>query len=139
MAITTSPRKNTHGEKLSSLGQAGADQAERAKDAAPSIGQPAEDAATYVGRKAEDATSAVGGGLKSLGNTIRDNTPQGGIVGEASAAAANTLESTGRYLQEEGLEGIAEDVTNLIRRNPVPAVLVGIGIGFLLAKITRRS
>ena len=28
-------------------------------------------------------------------------------------------------------------MTNMIRRNPIPAVLIGIGIGFLLARATR--
>ena len=78
--------------------------------------------------------AAVGSGLKSLGHTIRDHTPDSGMAGDASSAVANTLERTGRYLQEEGLEGIAEDVTNLIRRNPIPAMLVGVGAGFLLAR-----
>lgn len=45
----------------------------------------------------------------------------------------------GRSLQEEGLSRVAENVTNMIRRNPVPAVLVGLGVGLLLAKITIRS
>jgi hypothetical protein len=47
---------------------------------------------------------------------------------------AGTLESGGRYLEEQGLGGIAEDVTGLIRRNPIPAVLIGVGLGFMLAR-----
>ena len=95
-----------------------------------------EDASSYVGQKAVDATSSVGCGLKSLGHTIRDNTPNDGMIGEASSAVANSLESTGRYLQEEGLKGIADDMTNMIRRNPIPALLVGVGVGFLIARAT---
>jgi len=49
------------------------------------------------------------------------------------------LESTGRYLQEEGLKGVAEDMTNLIRRNPLPAMFLGIGLGFILARAISRS
>jgi hypothetical protein len=147
MASTLSPMKNRHDENPSNLGQSGAGPADRAKDGVSSLGekakdtassvaQTAEDAAAYVGRQAEDATTAVGGGLKSLGNTIRAHTPHDGIVGEASSAVANTLESTGRYLQEEGLKGMAEEVTNLVRRNPVPALLVAFGAGFLIARAT---
>jgi uncharacterized membrane-anchored protein YhcB (DUF1043 family) len=33
---------------------------------------------------------------------------------------------------------MAEDLTSLIRRNPIPAMLVGVGLGFLLARMTRR-
>jgi hypothetical protein len=147
MANTLRPMKNRHDENPGNLGQpsvrppdpakdAVCSLGEKAKDSGSSVVQTAEDAAAYVGRKAEDATTAVGGGLKSLGNTLRTHTHQDGIVGEASAAVANTLESTGRYLQEEGLKGMANEVTNLIRRNPVPALLVAFGIGFLIARAT---
>ena len=35
------------------------------------------------------------------------------------------------------LSGIGEDLTGMIRRNPVPALLIGIGLGFLIARATR--
>jgi hypothetical protein len=136
MASTLSPMTNRHDENPSNLGKPGAGPADRAKDTASSVAQTAQDAAAYVGRKADDATTAVGGGLKSFGNTIRAHAPHDDIVGEASSAIANTLESTGRYLQEEGLKGMAEEVTKLVRRNPVPALLVALGAGFLIARAT---
>jgi len=91
----------------------------------------ARDAAAFVGQKADDATAAVGGGLKSLGNTIRE---KGCTVGNASAAMAQTLENSGDYLQEQGVKGIGRDLTNLIRRNPIPSLLIGVGVGFLLTR-----
>jgi hypothetical protein len=116
---------------------------DRARETASAVAHTAEDAASYVGQKAEDATGAVGEGLTFLGNTIRDYTPQSGMVGEASSAVANSLESTGRYLQEEGLHGIAEEVTKLVRRNPIAALLVGVGIGvgvgMLIGRATTRG
>jgi hypothetical protein len=127
MASTLSPMTNRHDENPSNLGKPGA---------GSSIAQTAENAAAYVGRKADDATTAVGGGLKSFGNTIRAHALHDDIVGEASSAVADTLESTGRYLQEEGLKGIAEELTILIRRNPVPALLAAFGAGFLIARAT---
>jgi hypothetical protein len=147
MASTLSPNKNRHDENPSKPCQPGAGPADRAKEVIDSLGdkakdtvdsvaQTAEDATAYVARKAEDATNAVGDGLKSLGNTVRAHTPHEGIVGDASAALANALGSTGRYLQEEGLKGVTEDVTNLIRRNPIPALLVAFGAGFLIARAT---
>ena len=59
------------------------------------------------------------------------------MLGSAASAVADTLESSGRYLEESGLSGIGEDLTSMIRRNPVPALLVGIGLGFLIARATR--
>jgi hypothetical protein len=49
------------------------------------------------------------------------------------------LESGGRYLQQEGLSGIMDDVTELVKRNPIPALLLGIGIGFILARATSSN
>ena len=111
----------------------------RAKDAASSVAHTVGEAGSAVGEKAKEATSAVGGGMKSLAGTIRQNAPHQGALGTASSSVADTLDKGGRYLQEEGLSGMGGDVTNLIRRNPIPAVLVGIGVGFLLAKLTTRS
>jgi hypothetical protein len=111
---------------------------ETARNAASAVAEKASDAASYVGKKAEDATSAVGSGMKSLAGTIRENMPHEGVLGSAGGAVADTLESGGKYLAEHGLSGIGEDITGLIRRNPIPAVLIGIGVGFLLARATRN-
>src|SRR6185295_615756 len=93
-------------DRSSQFGNTGIGVAERVKDTAASLGDKAKDAAHTVAEKAKDVGSSV---------------------------VANSLESTGRYLQEEGLKGIADDMTNMIRRNPIPALLVGVGVGFLIA------
>jgi hypothetical protein len=77
--------------------------------------------------------------LQSLAGTIREKLPQGGVIGGATSTLASGLENTGRYLQQEGLTGMTDDVTNLIRRNPLPAMLLGIGLGFVLARAITRS
>ncbi len=115
------------------------DAGSKVKEAASSAAQKVSDAASFVGQKAQDATSSMGSGIKSLGGTIREHTPSSGMLGSAGGAVADTLESSGRYLQEHGLSGIGDDLTKLIRRNPIPAVLIGIGVGFVLARTTTRS
>lgn len=118
---------------------AAADAGSKVKEAATSVAQKVGDAASFVGQKAQDASTSVGSGMKSLGGTIREHTPSSGMLGTAGGAVADTLESSGRYLQEHGLSGIGDDITNLIRRNPIPAVLLGIGVGFLVARATSRT
>lgn len=93
-------------------------------------------AGSTIGAKANEAIAAVGSGMKSLAGTIREHAPKDSTLRTASSSLAESLESGGRYLQQEGLGGMAKDITNLVRRNPVPALLVGVGIGFLLAKVT---
>ena len=111
---------------------------DKAKQAASGVADKARDVASNLGHKAENATEAVGSGMQSLAGTIRDKAPQGGFLGGAASGVAGALDSSGRYLEEQGLSGMADDVTNLIRRNPIPAMLIGVGLGFLLARITRR-
>ncbi len=113
--------------------------ADKAKDAASNVGQRVSDAASYVGQRADDATSAAGGGLKSLASQVRQNAPHEGMLGSAASGVANALDRTGDYLHDQGLSGIGGDITNLIRRNPIPALLVGVAVGFLLARVTSRS
>jgi len=105
-------------------------------DMASSAMHQASDAAAFVGQRAADMTAALGSKMQSLGSTIRQHAPQG-LVGNAGSAVADSLENGGRYLQEHGLQGVSQDVGKLIRNNPIPAVLVGIGLGFMLARATR--
>jgi ElaB/YqjD/DUF883 family membrane-anchored ribosome-binding protein len=126
-------------QRMEAAGEAAKDYAsnaaDKAKEFAGNMTERAKDAATAVGEKADDAVAAVGGGMRSLAGTIREKTPHEGMIGRASEGVAGGLEKGGRYLQQEGLSGMAEDVGDLIRRNPIPAMLVGVGLGILLARL----
>jgi len=109
---------------------------QKAGEFAGNVQHKACDIASQVGHKAEDATAAVAGGMKSLAESIREHSPEGGMFKSASMSVADTLESGSRYIQEEGLSGISGDVVSLIRRNPLPALFAGIAFGFLIARAT---
>lgn len=129
------------GETMEKAGEAASTATEEAKGfistAAQRTKDAAKDAASYVGDKAEHATEAVGAGIETLGDKVRRISPKEGMLHDAGEAVAGTLESSGRYLEEHGLSGVGEDVTNMVRRNPIPALLIAVGIGFMLARITR--
>ncbi|MGH7172110.1 MAG: hypothetical protein ACRELG_17690 [Gemmataceae bacterium] len=111
---------------------------EAAQQAASSAMNKAQDLASTASKRVDEATAALGERVRSAGSTLRERGPHDGMLGTATGSVADSLEQTGRYLQEEGLVGMAEDVTQLIRRNPIPAMLVGVGLGFMLAKMFRR-
>jgi ElaB/YqjD/DUF883 family membrane-anchored ribosome-binding protein len=112
---------------------------EKVKDAAGAVADTAKEAASSVGHQADRATHAVGSGMESVAHTLRERMPHNGVVGAATSSVADHLESGGKYIEKEGLQGMADDVTNLIRRNPFPAILVGVALGYLIGRITVRS
>jgi hypothetical protein len=123
--------------------------AEKASDAASKVGDRAQEMASSAMHKAKDvagkaeeradkALGSVGSGMQSLAGTIREKGPHEGMLGTASSHVAQTLDSSGRYLEQQGIGGLAEDLTDVIRRNPIPAIFVGIACGFLLARAIRR-
>lgn len=82
--------------------------------------------------------SAVGEGIGSLADTIREKAPHEGAVGTAATAVAEKLDVAGSYLKEKDLNRVMGDVSSIIRRYPVPSLLIGLGIGYLLARSARR-
>lgn len=120
--------------------EAGKYVAEGAKSLASNAMHSAEDAACYVGKAADDARSSTGSAIKSMGESVRSAAPQeNGMMHDAAGSFAATLESAGKYIEEQDFSHMAEDVTNVIRRNPIPAVCIAAGIGFLLAKACTSS
>lgn len=111
--------------------------ASRAREVASTVADKAGEVATSIGNKAVEAKSAVGSGMKSLADSIREKTPGAGMLGSASTAMADTLESGGRYLQHHSLGAIGEDLTGVIRKHPVPAIMSGICLGYLIGRALR--
>jgi ABC-type transporter Mla subunit MlaD len=107
---------------------------DKTREVASSVADKSRDMASRVGQKADDMAGRAGSALESAAGTVREHAPQSGVFGSAASKVADTLESGGRYLREEGVTGLAEDLTDMIRRNPIPAMLLGLGVGFLLAR-----
>jgi hypothetical protein len=110
---------------------------DKVKDTASQAGQSIGTFASKVGEKAEDATASVGKGMENLGKKVREKGPESGFFGKATEGVAGALETSGKYLEDKNLSGMAGDLASMIKRNPIPAMLVGIGLGFLLAKTMR--
>jgi len=127
-------RANPAMEKAKDLASQAVD---KVKEGASSVGDMVSHAASNVGKTAENLTASAGSSLRNLGDSLSQNAPQEGMLGQASQAVASTLRDSGRYIEDAGLSGMAEDMTDLIRRNPVPAILVGMGIGFLIGRAMR--
>ena len=113
--------------------EAAASVGELASDAACAVGAMASQAACDVGKKADDLTASAGVGIQEWGNRLSKNAPHAGVLGSASQAVARTVRDGGEYLEGAKLSGLTEDIAQLIRRNPIPAVLIAIGLGWCAA------
>jgi ElaB/YqjD/DUF883 family membrane-anchored ribosome-binding protein len=134
---TLEKAKEVGSQALDAAKDIGSQAFDKAKETASSVAGMVSQGASTVGKTADNLASTAGSSLKNLGQTLGEHTPHEGMLGTASQAVANSLKDSGKYLEESGLSGVAEDVTQLIRRNPFPAILIGVGIGFLIGRAMR--
>lgn len=100
--------------------------------------QTAEGAAASASTIASQPISAVGERIGSLAGVIREKAPHEGAMGTAATTVAEKLDAAGSYLQAKNLDHMMGDLSDVLRRYPIPSLLVGLGIGYLLARSTRR-
>lgn len=104
---------------------------------ASSVGTALSNTASNIGQRADDAAGSVGTGMKSVADTIRNQGPHEGMLGNATRTVAGAIDQTGKYLEDKHLSGMADDVASMIKSHPIPAVLIGLGVGFLLGRALR--
>ena len=108
-------------------------------DMATAVAHGAGNLAAAAGEKVDQAAGYTGRAIESLADGIRQHTPDDGMVGAASNKAAASLKSGGAYLQEQGVSGMIDDAADLVRRNPLPAVFLAFGVGFVLARAIAKD
>ena len=59
----------------------------------------------------------------------------GQAVGQAREKVTETFREGKDYLQNTNLPDMASDLRQVIERNPIPSVLLGIGLGFLIGRV----
>jgi hypothetical protein len=101
-------------------------------------GSPLRQGLGESGNKADQAAAVVGEKLGAAADTLRSTLPQEGRLGGAARTITEGLESSGNYLQEQGRTGVIDDLESLIRRYPVQALLLGVGLGYILSRLRAR-
>jgi uncharacterized protein YjbJ (UPF0337 family) len=90
-----------------------------------------------VATTANVAATVVGEKIGSLASVIRDKAPHEGAVATAATAVVEGLESASSYLRENKFDHLARDITALVRTYPVQSLLIGVGLGYVMARRTR--
>jgi ElaB/YqjD/DUF883 family membrane-anchored ribosome-binding protein len=109
-----------------------------ARDKAADLANQAQQVGSQVADKADAATTTVGEKMTDVAQTIRDKAPVSGPVADAADTAADTLQRAGTYLRDQDLADMRSDLEGLIRRHPIESLLIGLGVGYLLARSMRR-
>ncbi len=114
--------KGSSGFGATSTAHKGGSSAPQGQQGAASIGDKVRDTAVDAWHKTEDLASSAAGKVKDAAQ---------GVACAAEHAYDATTEKAGE---------LADSLTSLIRRNPLPAVLVGLGLGCMVGMLmSRRS
>ena len=111
---------------------------DRAAEEGFSGGSAAEKGTGDIVRKADDLSSKAGIALESLAQTITEQLPHEGLVGQASQAVAESLQQVGQSLETDKFSGMKASIENLVRRYPYESVVAGIVAGYLCARLLRK-
>ena len=109
----------------------------KAGDLAETARQKTSEATAVAADKVETAMNATGEQFTNLAQTVRERAPEG-RVGDVATTAADAIERSGQYLQQADLQSIRGDLERIIRGRPIESLLVGLGVGYLLARSMRR-
>jgi ElaB/YqjD/DUF883 family membrane-anchored ribosome-binding protein len=142
VATAANEAKNTAQDLASNVAhkveEVASDVTQKAQDWAANVAHKAQDTAAAAVDRTNEGIAAVGHRMGALSGTVREAAPRNGVIGSAATALADELQAGGHYLEGHGLKDMGNDATNLVRRYPIQAVLVGFGIGCLLGMTIRR-
>jgi len=89
--------------------------------------------------KIDSAAHRTGDNLERAAKAIRDNAPEQEQANQFATTVARKVDHAGDYLKQTDVQSFTKDCTNMIRRNPIQATLIGLGVGVLLAKAGRKG
>jgi uncharacterized protein YjbJ (UPF0337 family) len=131
-------RFKEYGDKMSGSDNSGRQDTTAAVAGGPANAPNEGPIATTVAAVADGVESAQGA-ISTAATAVADGWESAqGAISTAATAVADGVGSASSYLQEKKFEEMATDLTALIRQYPVQSLLVGVGLGYILARLTPR-
>jgi hypothetical protein len=99
----------------------------------------AESTVATLGRRVQETAGNIGEKAREVGQKAREVASN---VASTAGETANTVVSGVKTGVAQGYEGMCEltnTLTNIIRRNPIPTMVVGLAFGYFLGRITTRK
>lgn len=101
------------------------------------VGVLASQTAGEIGKQSDELTARAGVGVQAMGDRLGQCCPQSGLLGTASQTIAKTVREGGEYIEEAKLSGMTADVASVIRKNPISAILIALGMGWCVGRKLR--
>jgi ElaB/YqjD/DUF883 family membrane-anchored ribosome-binding protein len=96
------------------------------------------DKVTDFGRRAiqsvDNSRHSAASALDSTASTLHSGGDQ---ISDAAHSAAKKIQATADYVRQTDLKGMAEEVTNLVKRYPGQSLAIAAALGFLMARSLR--
>lgn len=84
----------------------------------------------------QETAHNVGSSLAEMAGEVKSQAEA--AASTAATAVTDTVAGAASSLQETSVNDLAGTLTDVIRRHPIPSLLIGLGIGFVLARIVGK-
>ena len=123
--------QNNVPEGAAKVGDKIADAASQAKERVSEFGRTA-------AQKVDESRSGTAATLKGTADSLRSGAQSSGqAITEVANKTAERIDATADYIRDRDFRDMMADLEQVVRRNPTPALVGAIGIGFLLGAAMR--
>ena len=125
------------------LADQASDMAKRAKDSVSDTAKTVKDKAQEFGRtavnKIEENRVSAAGALHDAATGLHDNAGKLPNGPDLAHSAAEKVDAVAGYLQGHDTKQMMADVETIVKKNPVPSLLIAGAVGFLIGRALRTS
>ena len=125
------------------LADQASDIARRAKDSMSDTARTVKEKTQEFGRtaanKIEENRVSAAGALHDAASSMHDNAAKLPNGPDLANAAADKVDAVAGYLQGHDTKQMMADVETIVKKNPVPSLLIAGAVGFLIGRALRNN
>lgn len=137
-------------EKSEQLKDEGRHLTETTKEKGAEIGEQAkreaghmmDDVKDRTRRQADEQAQRAAGALRGVAgqlSSMADSTHEKGMLVDVARQGADRVERLADQLEQDGVQGVIEDIERFARRRPGMFIAAGVGVGFVLGRIIKAG